>query len=79
MVSKDFKSFADEVVPAESKFNIDCIQVNDNVLFTEFESTLNENTITVRITANIGKDNRTVYYNGTKLYDLQFCIVDLSC
>lgn len=72
MVSKDFKFFADEVVPAGSKFNIDYIQVNDKMLFTEVEynNTIGHSKGMIHISAYIGDDDWTIYYNGCTKYKL---------
>lgn len=72
MVSKDFKFFADEVVPAGSKFNIDYIQVNDKILFTEVEynNPIKHNKGMIHISAYIGDDDWTIYYNGCTKYKL---------
>lgn len=72
MVSKDFKFFADEVVPAGSKFNIDYIQVNDKMLFTEVEynNTIGHSKGMIHISAYIGDDDWTIYYNGCNKYKL---------
>lgn len=37
MVRNEFKVFAGDVLPADAKYTIDCIQVNDKIVFTEFE------------------------------------------
>lgn len=72
MVSKDFKSFADEVVPAGSEYKIDYIQVNDKMLFTEVEynNPIKHNKGMIHISAYIGDDNWTIYYNGCTKYKL---------
>ena len=72
MVSKDFKFFADEVVPAGSDYKIDYIQVNDKMLFTEVEynNTIGHSKGMIHISAYIGDDNWTIYYNGCTKYKL---------
>lgn len=72
MVSKDFKFFADEVVPAGSNFNIDYIQVNDKMLFTEvnYNNPIKHNKGMIHISAYIGDDDWTIYYNGCTKYKL---------
>ena len=72
MVYKDFKLFADEVLPVDAKYNIECIQVNDKILFTEFIFTDDSNTSLkkARIVTNIGKDDWTVYYLNHDIYEL---------
>lgn len=72
MVSKDFKSFADEVVPAGSEYEIKYIQVNDKMLFTEVEynNPIKHNKGMIHISAYIGDDDWTIYYNGCTKYKL---------
>lgn len=72
MVSEDFKSFADEVVPAGSEYKIDYIQVNDKMLFTEVEynNPIKHNKGMIHISAYIGDDDWTIYYNGRNKYKL---------
>lgn len=72
MVSKDFKFFADEVVPAGSEYEIKYIQVNDKMLFTEVEynNTIKHNKGMIHISAYIGDDDWTIYYNGCTKYKL---------
>lgn len=72
MVSKDFKFFADEVVPAGSEYKIDYIQVNDKILFTEVEynNPIKHNKGMIHISAYIGDDDWTIYYNGCNKYKL---------
>ncbi len=72
MVFKDFKFFADEVVPAGSEYNIKYIQVNDKMLFTEVEynNTIGHNKGMIHISAYIGDDDWTIYYNGCNKYKL---------
>lgn len=72
MVYNEFKVFADEVLPVNSKYTIDCIQVNDKILFTEFMFTADSNTSLkkARIVANIGNDDWTIYYNRIDIYEL---------
>lgn len=70
MVSKDFKFFADEVVPAGSDYKIDYIQVNDKMLFTdvEYNNPIKHNKGMIHISAYIGDDDWTIYYNGCTKY-----------
>lgn len=70
MVAKDFKSFADEVVPAGSEYKIDYIQVNDKMLSTEVEynNPIKHNKGMIHISAYIGDDDWTIYYNGCTKY-----------
>lgn len=72
MVYKYFKLFADEVLPVDAKYTIDCIQVNDKILFTEFMFTDDSNNSLkkARIVANIGGDDWTVYYLQHDIYEL---------
>lgn len=72
MVAKDFKFFADEVVPAGSDYKIDYIQVNDKMLFTEvkYNNPIKHNKGMIRISAYIGDDDWTIYYNGCTKYKL---------
>ena len=72
MVSKDFKFFADEVVPAGSEYEIKYIQVNDKMLFTELEydNPIKHNKGMIHISAYIGDDDWTIYYNGCNKYKL---------
>lgn len=72
MVSEDFKLFADEVVPAGSDYKIDYIQVNDKMLFTEVEynDPIGHRKGMIHISACIGDDDWTIYYNGRNKYKL---------
>lgn len=72
MVAKDFKFFADEVVPAGSDYKIDYVQVNDKMLFTEVEynNPIKHNKGMIHISAYIGDDDWTIYYNGCNKYKL---------
>ena len=72
IVYKDFKFFADEVVPAESEFNIDYVQVNDKMLFTEvnYNNPIKHNKGMIHISAYIGDNDWTIYYNGCTKYKL---------
>lgn len=72
MVAKDFKFFADEVVPAGSDYKIDYIQVNNKMLFTEVEynNPIKHNKGMIHISAYIGDDDWTIYYNGCNKYKL---------
>lgn len=72
MVYKDFKLFADEVLPVNSKYTIDCIQVNDKTLFTEFTFLIDSNLSLkkARIVADIGNDDWSVYYLWHDIYEL---------
>lgn len=72
MVYKDFKLFADEVLPVDATYNIECIQVNDKTLFTEFMFTDDSNNSLkkARIVANIGGDDWSVYYLQHDIYEL---------
>ena len=67
-----FKVFADEVLPVNSKYTIECIQVNDKIVFTEFTFLIDSNLSLkkARIIANIGKDNWSVYYLDHDIYEL---------
>lgn len=71
-VYKDFKFFADEFVPAGSKYNIDYIQVNDKMLFTEVEynDPIGHSKGMIHISAYIGDDDWTISYNGCNKYKL---------
>ena len=72
MVAKDFKFFADEVVPAGSDYKIDYVQVNDKMLFTEvkYNNPIKHNKGMIHISAYIGDDDWTIYYNGCTKYKL---------
>lgn len=72
MVANDFKFFADEVVPAGSEYEIKYIQVNDKMLFTELEydNPIKHNMGMIHISAYIGDDDWTIYYNGCTKYKL---------
>lgn len=72
VVYDNFKFFAKGVLPAGSTYNIDCIQVNDKILFTEFMFTDDSNNSLkkARIVANIGGDDWTVYYLQHDIYEL---------
>lgn len=72
MVAKDFKFFADEVVPAGSDYKIDYVQVNDKMLFTEvkYNNPIKQNKGMIHISAYIGDDDWTIYYNGCNKYKL---------
>lgn len=71
MVYKDFKLFADEVLPVDAKYTIDCIQVNDKTVFTEFEYyDANKSLKKARIVADIGVDDWSVYYLNHDIYEL---------
>lgn len=67
-----FKVFADEVLPVNSKYTIECIQVNDKIVFTEFTFLIDSNLSLkkARIIADIGKDNWSVYYLDHDIYEL---------
>ena len=64
-----FKFFANEILPVDAKYTIDCIQVNDKILFTEFEY-YDPSIKKARIVANIGGDDWTVYYLNHDIYSL---------
>lgn len=72
VVYDNFKFFAKGVLPTDSTYNIDCIQVNDKILFTEFMFTDDSNNSLkkARIVANIGGDDWTVYYLQHDIYEL---------
>lgn len=72
MVANDFKFFADEVVPAGSEYEIKYIQVNDKMLFTEvkYNNPIKHNKGMIHISAYIGDDDWTIYYNGCTKYKL---------
>lgn len=66
-----FKFFANKVLPADAKYTIDCIQVNDTMLFTEFEYyDANKSLKKARIVTNIGNDDWTVYYLNHDIYSI---------
>lgn len=71
-VCDKFKVFADEVLPVGSKFNIDYIQVNDKIVFTEFTFIIDSNPSLkkARIVADIGNDDWSVYYLQHDIYEL---------
>lgn len=72
VVYDNFKFFAKGVLPVDAKYNIDCIQVNDKILFTEFMFTDDSNNSLkkARIVADIGGDDWTVYYLQHDIYEL---------
>lgn len=71
VVYREFKIFADEVLSADAKYTIDCIQVNDKTVFTEFEYyDANKSLKKARIVADIGVDGWSVYYLNHDIYEL---------
>ena len=71
-VCDKFKFFANEFLPVNSKYTIECIQVNDKIVFTEFTFLLDSNLSLkkARIIADIGNDNWSVYYLSHDIYEL---------
>lgn len=71
-VCDKFKVFADEVLPVDATYNIECIQVNDKRVFTEFTFIIDSNPSLkkVRIVADIGNDDWSVYYLRHDIYEL---------
>lgn len=71
-VCDKFKVFADEVLPVNSKYTIECIQVNDKIVFTEFTFLIDSNLSLkkARIIADIGNDDWSVYYLSHDIYEL---------
>lgn len=70
-VYNTFKVFAGDVLPADAKYTIDCIQVNDKIVFTEFEYyDANENLKKARIVAGTSVYTWSVYYLYHDIYEL---------
>lgn len=71
-VCDKFKFFANEFLPVDAKYNIECIQVNDKIVFTEFTFIIDSNLSLkkARIIADIGNDNWSVYYLSHDIYEL---------
>lgn len=72
VVYDNFKVFADEVLPVDAEYNIECIQVNDKRVFTEFTFIIDSNPSLkkARIVADIGNDDWSVYYLQHDIYEL---------
>lgn len=72
VVYDNFKLFAKGVLPAGSDYNIEYIHVYDKMLFTEVEynDSIGHSKGMIHISACIGDDDWTIYYNGRNKYKL---------
>lgn len=71
-VYNTFKVFAGDVLPADAKYTIDCIQMNDRAVFTEFTFIIDSDPSKkkARIVANIGFAEWNVDYLWHDIYEL---------